>query len=161
MTTLTMNQQDLVKQDSHLQERKSSNIFVCPYNAYHKQYDYRKFQFHTARCKDRRGKVVYKCQFSPLHFFTSIPSLLDHEKTCENRQVETKDEDQCMDYAGLPGGEAENSNRKPALCYCSYDLEHVFDTLEQREQHEAICPKRGAFQMKYEHSQQVYQKHKA
>ena len=37
------------------------SAFTCPFNNYHKQFDRRKFLFHIARCKDRRGKTIYTC----------------------------------------------------------------------------------------------------
>ena len=54
--------------------------FLCPFNNYHKQFDRRKFLFHIARCKDRRGKTVYSCQYSSEHIYISIDKLIDHEK---------------------------------------------------------------------------------
>jgi len=58
-------------------------LFVCPFNAYHKLYDHRKYQFHIARCKDRRGKSLFHCKYFHMHISTSIESLLQHETECD------------------------------------------------------------------------------
>jgi len=55
-------------------------VFTCPFNGYHKQFDYRKHQFHIARCKDRRGKTVYTCEFYPQHIYIRVEDLIAHEK---------------------------------------------------------------------------------
>ena len=55
-------------------------VFLCPFNNYHKAYDYRKHKFHIARCKDRRGKTIYTCQYFPGHIFIRAHDLIQHEK---------------------------------------------------------------------------------
>lgn len=108
---------------------------MCPFNSYHKQFDRRKFLFHIARCKDRRGKTVYSCQYSSEHIFISIDKLIEHEKTeCPKRpikiettqeEIQLEDEDlgeKDLDLAGV-------SKRQPAVCYCQYNVEHAFKTL--------------------------------
>lgn len=67
-------------------------IFVCPYNAYHKLYDNRKFTFHIARCKDRRGKSTFHCRYFHMHIFTSVEQLEQHELTCDRKPTKTESE---------------------------------------------------------------------
>ena len=55
-------------------------VFMCPFNNYHKSYDYRKHKFHIARCKDRRGKSIYTCQYFPGHIYIKVEDLIQHEK---------------------------------------------------------------------------------
>ena len=50
--------------------------------------------------------------------------------------------------------------RKPSILYCKYDENHSFQTFEEREAHEAKCPKKASFEEKYTKSQQVYNKFK-
>lgn len=64
-------------QQSELGEIKAD--FVCPFNAYHKLQDGRKLAFHIGRCKDRRGKTVYKCEYNFTHIFISPQAVVLHE----------------------------------------------------------------------------------
>jgi len=66
--------------ESAAKKEDSRCVFLCPFNGYHKMFDQRKFQFHVARCKDRRGKQVFNCQYYHAHIYTSLQSLLQHEK---------------------------------------------------------------------------------
>lgn len=59
-----------------------NSVFVCPFNGYHKLFDYRKLQFHVAKCKDRRGKALYHCKYTHSHIHTSVDALLAHEAIC-------------------------------------------------------------------------------
>ena len=63
------------------QNQNASKVFICPFNGYHKIFDFRKFQFHIARCKDRRGKSVFHCQYYHGHIYVDLQELLKHEKT--------------------------------------------------------------------------------
>ena len=65
---------------TEVEDSVSSKVFTCPFNGYHKSFDYRKHKFHIARCKDRRGKTIFNCQYFPGHIYTSVEQLLDHEK---------------------------------------------------------------------------------
>ena len=66
--------------DSTRQQAASANVFLCPFNAYHKMPDYRKLQFHISRCGDRRGKSVYRCEHNQAHLFICPQSLVMHEQ---------------------------------------------------------------------------------
>jgi hypothetical protein len=46
------------------------------------------------------------------------------------------------------------------MCYCSYNVEHAFKTLEERASHEEQCPQREEMERKYKSSQAVYQANK-
>ena len=73
----------MLRQDSATTEGSSkadSKIFLCPFNAYHKLPDYRKWQFHVGRCGDRRGKNVFRCNFNQSHMFTDPQRLVIHEQ---------------------------------------------------------------------------------
>lgn len=48
---------------------------------------YNKWQFHVTRCGDRRGKVVYRCQFNTSHYFCDKDLLIEHENDkCQFRE---------------------------------------------------------------------------
>ena len=111
-------------------------VFVCPFNAYHKLISSRKYQFHRARCKDRRGKSVYHCKHMSAHIFTTPEDLAHHELECEHRNP-AKDED-------IP----ECQERQPSQTYCAYNCMHEFTTLEARRTHEETCPDRDQFESK-------------
>lgn len=57
----------------------STKIFVCPFNQYHKMMEYRKWQFHITRCGDRRGKMVFACQYHSAHYYCDLSKLIEHE----------------------------------------------------------------------------------
>ena len=59
---------------------QATKVFLCPFNGYHKIFDGRKFQFHIARCKDRRGKSVFHCQYYHGHIYIDLQELLKHEQ---------------------------------------------------------------------------------
>ena len=44
-------------------------MLLCPFNAYHKLPDCRKYAFHVSRCGDRRGKSVYRCTHNQAHIY--------------------------------------------------------------------------------------------
>jgi hypothetical protein len=123
-------------------------IFLCPFNPYHKLYDNRKYQFHMARCKDRRGQSLYHCQYFHMHIFTKIETLLQHEITCDRRPIKS---DISLDL--LNRHTLDNKERFPSATYCKYNYEHVFKTLADRELHEKSCPNRQEFEQKINISQ--------
>ena len=87
---------------TEIEDSVGEKVFLCPFNHYHKSYDYRKHKFHIARCKDRRGKTIYPCKYFPGHIFIKVEELIQHEKECPHRKDLAKLEpvdsaDACMD----------------------------------------------------------------
>ena len=124
-------------------------IFVCPFNPYHKLYDNRKFTFHIARCKDRRGKSTFHCRYFHMHIFTNEEQVEQHELTCDRKPLKSESEFN-FTQPQIQG------TRMPSQTFCKYNCEHVFKTLEDREHHEETCPDKGAMEVKLNKAAQVY-----
>ena len=134
----------------------TNKVFPCPYNAYHKMYDLRKFQFHVARCKDRRGKTVWNCQYSINHIFIDQRALHDHEKICEKRFFAKSESG--ADEETADDKKESDVDRKPTQCFCAYNCEHVFKTLKERAAHEESCPNKSEVLRRDGKCQAVYAK---
>jgi len=66
-----------------------------------------------------------------MHIFTTVDELVLHEKTCE-RKVKSES-DVVME---ITNNRDDPDKRQPSACYCKYNHEHVYKTLEDRASHE-------------------------
>jgi len=134
----------------------TNKVFACPFNGYHKMYDLRKFQFHVARCKDRRGKTVWHCNYNINHIFTDQRALHDHEKICD-KKIYAKSESEAGEETADDKKEPD-FDRKPSQCFCAYNCEHAFKTIKEREHHEQVCPNKTEVLKRDAKCQGVYAK---
>ena len=129
-------------------------MFICPFNPYHRLMSYTKWQFHITRCGDRRGKVVYRCQYASSHFFCDKEKLIHHEENeCQYRHTQKRVYDN--------SDEAVREARQPSAVYCKYDVGHVFDNIKECQQHMEICPRREEFNRKAEQCHQKFTANKS
>ena len=128
-----------------MQDDLDIKVFLCPFNPYHKLYDFRKHQFHIARCKDRRGKSLFHCRYHHSHTYTSVHELLQHELTCERKPIKLEDE---LTTTEELEPLQKDEERLPSVTYCKYSWEHAYKTIPEREMHEKTCPNRVEMEFK-------------
>eukprot|EP00347_Sterkiella_histriomuscorum_P017662 403348480 len=129
--------------------------FICPFNAYHKQPDARKLTHHVQRCGDRKGKVVYTCQFNSSHIYITALEIVKHEQYCELRPKEENDdckilvEPNITEKDQIAQLQVKASKRRPTCAYCKYNVQHVFKTIEERDFHEELCNDKQDYDANY------------
>ena len=131
-----------------MQGTGSDKVFICPFNPAHRLMAFNKWQFHVSRCGDRRGKIVWRCQFASSHFFCDKEKLIHHEDNdCVHRETQKRVYDNSDPEVV--------KSRQPSAVYCKYDVGHLFNGIAECQEHMKTCPKREEFQRK---AQQCHEK---